>query len=76
MTDPVIELSKQAHALSSADRARLAELLLDSIHTPLGEEVDSAWGVEIKRRMDDIDHGRVALIPAEEVFAQVRRAVQ
>jgi putative addiction module component (TIGR02574 family) len=76
MVDLVDDLSKQANSLSEADRARLAELLLESIHVPLGDDVNLAWDAEIKSRIEEITQGRVALIPAADVFAQARSALQ
>ncbi len=66
------ELSAQARALPAADRVRLAEELLAKVHEPEGE-VEAAWDEEIRIRIADIDAGTAKLIPAEEVFAQVRR---
>ncbi len=76
MSDLIIELSQQAQTLTLPDRARLAELLLDSIHPASNTGAEAAWDVELERRMDEIDRGVAKLIPAEEVFAQVRRAIQ
>lgn len=75
MSDRVIELSQQAQTLTLPDRARLAELLLDSIHPVLNTDAEAAWDVELQRRIDEMDLGVPKLIPAEEVFAQVRRAI-
>lgn len=76
MPDLVIELSQQAQTLRPEDRARLAELLLDSIHQSVDLAVESAWDEELQRRIDEIDRGTARLVPAEEVFAQVRRSIQ
>jgi putative addiction module component (TIGR02574 family) len=68
-------LADQLLALPSADRARLAQLLLASL-----EERDagaaSAWDDEIARRAAELGDGRVAGIPAEEVFAEVERRLR
>jgi putative addiction module component (TIGR02574 family) len=37
------------------------------------DEVEAAWDQEIRSRIADIDAGTAKLIPAEEVFAEVRR---
>lgn len=76
MPDLVIELSQQAQTLRPEDRARLAELLLDSIHQSVDQTVELAWDEELQRRIDEIDRGTARLVPAEEVFAQVRRSIQ
>ena len=76
MSDLVTELSQQAQTLRPEDRARLAELLLDSIHQSVDRTVESAWDEELQRRIDEVDRGTARLVPAEEVFAQVRRSIQ
>lgn len=75
MSDLVIELSQQAQTLTPPDRARLAQLLLDSIHPTSNAEVEATWDAELLRRIDEMDQGIAKLIPADEVFAQVRRAI-
>lgn len=72
MAKLIDELSCQARSLPPADRVRLAEELLATVHEPDGE-VEAAWDEEIRIRIADIDAGTAKLIPAEEVFAQVRR---
>jgi putative addiction module component (TIGR02574 family) len=72
MADLIDELSSQARALPPADRVRLAEELLASVQEPV-DEVEAAWDEEIRIRIADIEAGTAKLIPAEEVFAEVRR---
>ena len=72
MAKLIEELSAQARKLPSADRVRLAEELLVTVHEP-DDQVEAAWEEEIRLRIADIDAGTAKLIPAEEVFAQVRR---
>jgi putative addiction module component (TIGR02574 family) len=76
MPDLVTTLSQQAQTLHPADRVRLAELLLDSIHPSPSHEIESAWDAEILRRLEDVDQGTAKLVAADDAFAQVRRALQ
>lgn len=76
MSDLVIELSQKAQTLRPEQRARLAELLLDSIHQSADRTVEDAWDEELQKRIDEIDRGVAKLIPAEEVFAQARCAIR
>lgn len=76
MSDLVIELSQKSQALRPEERVRFAELLLDSIHQSADGTVEDAWDEELKRRIDEVDRGIATLISAEEVFAQVRRAIR
>jgi putative addiction module component (TIGR02574 family) len=72
MATLIAELSTQARKLPAADRVRLAEELLASVYKPK-DEVEVAWEEEVRLRIADIDAGTAKLIPAEEVFTQVRR---
>jgi putative addiction module component (TIGR02574 family) len=38
-------------------------------------EVETAWADTVKRRLDDLDSGRVQGVPAAQVFARVRRVL-
>jgi putative addiction module component (TIGR02574 family) len=75
MSDPVEELSRKARALPPEDRIRLAEELLASVQE-VDPEVEAAWEEEIRRRVAEIDNGTATLIPADEVFAEVRRLLK
>lgn len=72
MADLIEELSSQARALPPADRVRLAQELLASVQKA-DDEVEAAWDKEIRIRIADIEAGTAKLIPADEVFAEVRR---
>ncbi len=75
MSDLVDELSRKARALPPGDRVRLAEELLATVQE-VDAEVELAWDEEIRRRIAEIDSGTAKLIPAEEVFAEVRRLLK
>ena len=76
MTDLVAELSERARSLAPEDRARLAEELLASLEDDQEPEVDAAWDEEIRKRIAEIEGGAVKLLPADEVFARVRRSLR
>lgn len=75
MTTLVDELSRKALELPPEERVRLAEKLLATVHE-VDAEVEAAWDQEIRRRLAEIDNGTARLIPAEEVFAEVRRILE
>lgn len=75
MTTLVDELSQKAMELPPEERVRLAERLLATVHD-VDAEVEAAWDQEIQRRLAEIDSGTAKLIPAEEVFAEVRRILK
>ena len=75
MADRIEEIIAKARALAPADRVRLAEDLLSTVREA-DEETEAAWDAEIRRRIAEIDAGTAKLIPAEDVFAQVRRLLK
>ena len=71
----VDDLARQARGLSIADRVRLAEDLLSTVHD-VDPDVEAAWDAEIRRRIAEVDNGTARLVPAAEVFAEVRRLIE
>lgn len=73
MSTSIEDLAAQAIALSPADRARLADLLIASLPEGDDPEVEAAWDQEIQRRVEAIGSGEARLVPASEVHAQARK---
>jgi putative addiction module component (TIGR02574 family) len=65
-------IEKQVRALSAEERAKLAESMLESLHTPLSG-IEAAWAEEIEQRVAAFDRGEIPSYPAEDVFAEARR---
>ena len=66
------EVEEQAQALTAEDRAKLAETLIESLHTPLSE-IEMAWAQEVEERVAAFDRGETQAYAAEDVFAEARR---
>jgi putative addiction module component (TIGR02574 family) len=66
MTGKVQKILEEALTLPPAERADLAASLLDSLDEGQDDAVDEAWAEEIKRRIEDVDSGRVKTIPWSE----------
>jgi putative addiction module component (TIGR02574 family) len=49
----------------------LVESLLIKEKNESETEIEAAWDVEIKRRLDEIDSGAVEMIPGEQVRAEM-----
>ena len=70
MSAGVKEILEAALRLQPDQREELIEELSASLDaTDLGEY----WEAEIKRRIDDVDSGRVKTVPAEDVFARLEQ---
>ncbi len=72
MSDEVTELAERGRALAPGDRERLVDLLLESLPGSSVQGVDAAWEVEIERRDAEIESGKVALVPGEELVSRLR----
>jgi putative addiction module component (TIGR02574 family) len=68
MTEEASDILKRALTLPAEARAAIASSLLESLDEgPAKDGVEAAWSDEIQRRIDEIDSGKVQLIPYEEV---------
>lgn len=66
------KIERQAQALVAEERAKLAEVLLESLQTPLSP-IKTAWAQEIEERVAASDRGEAQDHAVEDVFAQARR---
>ena len=73
MSEMLKELERQARSLSAEERARLAEVLLESLRDVPLAEIEAAWDREIESRAAAYDRGELQTISAEDVFAEARR---
>ena len=67
------EIEQQARALAAEERAKLAEVLLESLQTPPLSDIEAEWAREIEDRVAAFDRGEVKTYAAEDVFAEARR---
>ena len=73
MASTLSDLKKKAAQLPEKERAELALSLIESLDGPADPDVEEAWAQEIERRVRQVEKGEAELIPAEEVFARIRR---
>jgi putative addiction module component (TIGR02574 family) len=66
------ELMNEAASLPLEERARLVDSLLQTLN-PVDETVAATWLATARRRLDELDSGRVTAVPGDEVFEKVRR---
>ena len=76
MGTTVEQLAKQAMTLSTESRARLADLLVESLDSEELGRIDQMWIAEAKRRRDEVRAGRVEAIPGEKALRKVRDALK
>lgn len=67
-------LEAEVLKLVPSDRALLAEHIIASLDKD--SEIESAWAVEVERRVALVESGRVIGMPLAEVVAQARAALK
>ncbi|HKF48092.1 MAG TPA: addiction module protein [Terracidiphilus sp.] len=74
MATSLKELKELVLALPPNQRLLFADWIYESVEEEDAEDeagVSAAWDKEIKRRLDEIDSGKVEMIPGEVVLAEM-----
>jgi len=69
------QLAEQAMNLPSESRARLADLLVESLDADQLGPIDRLWVAEAKRRRNEVRDKRVQTVPGEEALRKVRNVL-
>jgi hypothetical protein len=75
MTDKAEAIYAEALALQKKEREALVRLLAPHGEGWTDPEIEKAWLAEVERREKEYAEGRMELIPAEEVFRELRKIV-
>ncbi len=67
------QIVEEARHLSTEQVVELVDRLSEGLH--LVPEVEESWKAETRRRVVDIEAGKVQGIPGEEVSARIRKVV-
>ena len=70
MTTPVHDLAAEILELPAEDRAKILELLIVSFEPK--SNAQRAWMDLALRRRDEVQSGKVAMVPGDEALARVR----
>lgn len=73
MASSLKEIEQQVRALAAEERAKLAEFLIESLHSSPVAEIEAARACEIEDRVAAYDCGETQSYAAEDVFAEARR---
>jgi len=76
MTQAVAQILEEAEQLSAAERAELADRIVEILAHDVPSEIAEAQIAEVRRRIAEVESGEVALIPGDEALAHVRRIVE
>jgi putative addiction module component (TIGR02574 family) len=76
MGDPTRKIEAQALRLPPKERARLAQRLISSLDPECDRDAEQAWLEEAERRLDELEAGKVAGIPAEQVLEKAHSTLR
>ena len=76
MSTTVEQLAEEAMSLPGESRARLADLLVESLDADTLTRIDRLWLSEAKRRRDEVRSGDVKTIPGDEALRSVRDSLR
>ena len=69
----VTAIQSEVLNLSAADRARLLDLIWDSLSEPEAKAREAAWATESERRIDAYENGKLTTRPAADVFSDLKK---
>ena len=76
MSTTVEQLAQEAMKLPGESRARLADLLVESLESGDLTDIDRLWLSEAKRRRDEVRAGTIKTIPGDEALRSVRDSLR
>jgi putative addiction module component (TIGR02574 family) len=72
----VTAIQDEILGLPATERARLIDVLWDSISVPEQQARETAWAAESERRIDAYNAGKLTARDAAEVFADLKKGLQ
>jgi putative addiction module component (TIGR02574 family) len=70
------QIVHEALQLTPAQRAEVADILVESLESTPPDEVQKLWIDEATRRLAEIRSGNVTTIPGDDVLAEARRLIK
>jgi hypothetical protein len=69
------QILEEARQLPAEAVAELVDRILTARHGGIRADVESSWKEETRRRIGEIESGRIGGISGDEVSAQIRRSL-
>ena len=76
MARAIAEIENEIRSLPPQAQERLLHVLLEELDGSPDPGAEEAWLQEIQRRSRELDEGLVQPVPAEEVFAKLRKRLK
>ncbi len=75
MTQAVAQILAEVEQLSPLEQAELTDRLVETLAHNIPPEIERAQIEEVRRRIAQVESGKVTLIPGEQALEQVRQLV-
>jgi hypothetical protein len=70
------QITQEVLSLPNAERALLAETLVESLEFDIDPKIQEAWIDEAKKRRDEVRNASVNIISGDEALEQVRQLLE
>ena len=77
VTQAIAHILKEVEQLSEAEQRELRRALADRLplSNEIDPEVDEAWKPEIRRRLEELENGKVEAVPGDAVSQRISKIV-
>ena len=75
MTQAVAHILEEVEQLTAAERAELADHIVEGLVHDIPPDIAAAQFAEVRRRIAQVESGEVALIPGDAALARVRQSL-
>ena len=69
------QIVEEASQLPREQVAEVVDRLTSALHTDVEPEVETAWKQETRRRLAELENGKVQAVPGEVVSRRIRKIV-
>lgn len=69
-------IQKEIVQLSSADRAKLIDLLWESLDEERVKEIETIWAAESEERIDAVDRGELQTVDGPSALSDLRSSLR
>jgi hypothetical protein len=73
MIDNLVDLERRAALLTLDERAQFALHLLESLEPVETGDIEAVWRTEAESRLAQVEHSDTVLLPAEQVFGNLKQ---
>jgi putative addiction module component (TIGR02574 family) len=69
------QIVEEASHLPREQVAEVVDRLTSALHTDVEPEIESAWKLETRRRLAELENGKLQAVPGDVVSRRIRKIV-